>query len=400
MLTFEIHESNLEAFEDKIHATNRRLERNNISERFHAERIGERVKESNGVIERWFEFELSSPTIGYDNWVFVAAIEVMEGGTFLSVAPGQETPSGFERPDTHHCDHCNSSRYRVKSYILRNEATGAIKQVGSNCIELFLGVKVKGLWMLGAFSADELAELREPCDGWDEPSYYSPRTYSVDYLLRMAWAVSNGGRKFVSKRTAEMYDKEPTSNEVMFVINFRPNGRRRDYTTEAYVQEMRDAASNVPDEVIQELRDFAYTLGESDYAENLRVCLDSTGISQRAIGTLVSLVGTWYREQEKIAQRKIQALSYLPEFVGMVKDRLRDIPLTIVSANEFEGDYGVTTLFIMKDEAGHAFKWSSSKAWPDLNAGDQVVLTGTVKAHNMYGEIFQTVLTRCTLEKV
>ncbi|MGA4842102.1 hypothetical protein [Streptomyces sp. G45] len=46
------------------------------------------------------------------------------------------------------------------------------------------------------------------------------------------------------------------------------------------------------------------------------------------------------------------------------------------------------------DASGNVYVWFSSAAIvPDK--GDEVEVTGTVKKHDMYGEVAQTVLTRC-----
>jgi hypothetical protein len=51
---------------------------------------------------------------------------------------------------------------------------------------------------------------------------------------------------------------------------------------------------------------------------------------------------------------------------------------------------------MMTDQAGHVFKWfSSSRALGDEVTGKPVVIKGTVKGHELYNEVKQTMLTRC-----
>lgn len=90
------------------------------------------------------------------------------------------------------------------------------------------------------------------------------------------------------------------------------------------------------------------------------------------------------------------------EWVGEVGGRL-DLQLHI--DRSFEGSYqrnagwyGTTTtyMYLMHDEAGNVYKWSTSCYY---NEGDDVHFRATVKDHAEYKGIKQTVLTRCTQVK-
>lgn len=393
MTTFEIHSSNVEAFETKIDAANRRLARHNIDGRFVANLVGQRSQEKDGLVETWFEYEFEAPKIGYGDWVFSAVVRFEEGGTFLSTAPGETLPQGYTRPDDHICEHCNVRRTRVKSYLLRNTRTGEIKQVGSNCLELFLGVEIKGLWVL-SYTEEEFASMADPAEDWLDGGGYrnSPAAYSVDYLLRMAWVLSNGGRRFKSRAAAMHDDESSTADRVLYVINWRPIGRNAERERH-YISDMRRQASEVDPSIIETLREFGYTLGESDYAQNMRVCLDSTAISYRSVGTLVSLVGSWYKTQEREERQKVESAAYVPEFVGAIKERLRGLDLIVTKVKEIEHDYGVSTLLLFKDSENHAFKWFKS-GMADLEIGQEVKIDATVKDHEIYEGVHQTVVTR------
>ena len=78
----------------------------------------------------------------------------------------------------------------------------------------------------------------------------------------------------------------------------------------------------------------------------------------------------------------------------------------------FEGFYGYTYFLFFRDEEGHVFKWSSSngnyQCWCKTNGnegynpyeiGEKYVLKGTIKAHDEYKGIKQTVITRCKVIK-
>lgn len=85
------------------------------------------------------------------------------------------------------------------------------------------------------------------------------------------------------------------------------------------------------------------------------------------------------------------------EWVGDLKERLRDLSLTVTFTKVFEGgEWGATMLVRFTDADGNEFAWfgTGADAWK-LDKGDEVILTGTVKKHTTYDGIKETVLTRC-----
>lgn len=91
----------------------------------------------------------------------------------------------------------------------------------------------------------------------------------------------------------------------------------------------------------------------------------------------------------------VENLIYDPsdsEYVGEIGERL-DLYITVEKAIQVDGFYGTSTLHIMYDDCGNTYVWSTaSKSWAE---GSEHHIRGTVKAHKMYRNSAQTVLTRC-----
>ena len=80
------------------------------------------------------------------------------------------------------------------------------------------------------------------------------------------------------------------------------------------------------------------------------------------------------------------------EFIGEVGQRL-EMSITVTRNIHLENDYGSTNMHIMEDENGNVFVWTTaSKNWP---VGETKTIRGTVKSHNIYQGVKQTILTRC-----
>ena len=89
--------------------------------------------------------------------------------------------------------------------------------------------------------------------------------------------------------------------------------------------------------------------------------------------------------------------------VGALKERLRDIELTLVFRTAFDGFYGRTFLLKFEDQSGNVIVWKTSS--PILASdgtahrkGDRITVDFTVKAHDDYKGTPQTVVTRLNVK--
>lgn len=85
------------------------------------------------------------------------------------------------------------------------------------------------------------------------------------------------------------------------------------------------------------------------------------------------------------------------EYLGEIKERLRDLKVTLTASRSFEGFYGTSFIYtFMCDENVLVWMTSSCK---DIEVGEEVFLTGTVKSHEEYKGVKQTKLSRCIIKK-
>ena len=82
---------------------------------------------------------------------------------------------------------------------------------------------------------------------------------------------------------------------------------------------------------------------------------------------------------------------------GEIGERLRNIPVVVVSCNQFTSNFGDKNVITFEDEYENVYVWFTTTR--SLEAGTHWILTGTVKAHNVYKGTAQTTLTRCSLVK-
>lgn len=91
----------------------------------------------------------------------------------------------------------------------------------------------------------------------------------------------------------------------------------------------------------------------------------------------------------------------LSEYIGEEKERLRDLSVVLTGSRIINTSYGSSILYTFKmDENVLTWFCSGRGLSEDIHNGDTVFLTGTVKKHEVYNGVKQTILTRCKVVKM
>ena len=85
------------------------------------------------------------------------------------------------------------------------------------------------------------------------------------------------------------------------------------------------------------------------------------------------------------------------EYLGEVKERLRDLEVTLTDVRSFDGFYGTTFIYTFAYNED-VLVWMTSSC-KDIEVGEKLLLTGTVKEHSEYKGVKQTKLSRCIVKK-
>lgn len=389
VVTMSIPESNIQEVQKVVDKANRRLKRNGITEEFSFTKTPRTYKDGEGAMRLVYDVTLNTPKISYNGWQFVASVDVLEKGTLVNAVPGVDADE-FPRPEEHVCEHCGKKRRRAKTYLLRHE-NGEIKQIGKSCLEVFLGASPKGLWAL-TFEDDvkEIGTLARS-GGRRDPEVYDP-----DDVIALSLVVSDGGKKFVPKSVA--WDTPSTASLVSEVLNRRycKNSERR-----AQLDQLARKAQSIPQSEVQAVRDSVKDIA-GNYGENLNIALGEDYIKDSALGVAVSSVGAYWRGKEKAARvqaEKDRNASYAKGFIAPVGEKITGVKATVTTVREFDGYYGPTTMMVAVSEDNHVFKWVSGSMPDEVEPGVTFTMSrATVKDHDNYRGVDQTVVTRAKLE--
>lgn len=341
---------------------------------------------------------LESLRLSIGDYTFVAALVPEEAGWTVHCAPGQSL-DGWQRPDINEwpaCDHCQTNRKRVRVYVVRDDNSGKLIQLGHNCIQLFTGLEPKGLWALGFdMVLDEFAGRDE--GGWGVGS----RDYAVriDEVLALSMAYSQGGRAYVSKARADEWGKDATVDLIRQHLFCPPKAAspgQRGYEAYRDYQDMQAAAADVlaSESLLEAIKASAATLAPgSDYGDNMATILaaESGYVSRRNVGVLASLVAVYRRGLEQEESRKAQPAA--SGFLGEVGAKLKGLEITAKVVKVWEGYYGKTTFLVGATDDGHIITWKASGD-RDWEPGDRIkIASATVKAQEVYNGTDQTAIT-------
>jgi hypothetical protein len=269
------------------------------------------------------------------------------------------------------CEHCKTRRRRKQIFILHNEEKGETVKVGSTCLEDFTGHNPAGLLLL----ASRWEDLRQDIfyDDHEGGFYGTPHRDPLIFLAIVVEVIEKYGwlprskAGFGQKSTSEIayercfinYDKKPEEASVEKAV------------------EILEWARNVDP-------------GSSSYLHNLKVAAGLQEITSKEAGLVASMVAAYQRAQANERKREQNT----SEWVGEVKERIEK-SVTVEGIFSTTGFYGPTTIYRFIDKAGNNYTWFSSGAAWGVKVGDEVTIKGTVKKHETYKGVKQTVLTRC-----
>lgn len=131
----------------------------------------------------------------------------------------------------------------------------------------------------------------------------------------------------------------------------------------------------------------------NDYLHNLMVSCSQTSITAKLAGITASLISHYVKEVERRTLKEVEAKKLAAStYAGTVGDRLIFRGCRVLHVIQLEGNFGTTLLHKMVDAEGHALTWFSSGE--SLGVGAEVDLLATVKNHEEYKGVKQTVVSR------
>jgi len=326
-----------------------------------------------------------------NDWSLVAVIQHEQAGNIIRRLPpfnqGEDARIAPYLTGSQKCEHCGQTRLRKDTYLVAHPTEG-LKEVGSSCLQEFTGYDKTDKVLSYLISLESFLEILEG-DGMDDDEGIiaswlgggiGTNRYinTLDYLIQVALVIRLYG--WVSKAQT-MEGNRATADIALdnLLGALKPKLVETDEDVELAMNALEWARQEIPNRPY------------NDYEHNLLVALASDNTNVRNTGIVASVINFYQRVLQKELERQQAALE--SEWVGEVNTRIV-IHVKVTSCNVLGNYYGPTYCYHMVDEAGNRFTWFASN--PDLEEnGSPIWLLGTVKKHDSFNGVKQTVLTRC-----
>lgn len=312
-----------------------------------------------------------------DGWEVMAHIEHGDGGNIVTGIGAKVLKNEWFKAPAR-CDHCHTDRARKITFIV--EKDGVEKQVGKSCLKEYTGIAPETATMWA-----EVHDLFPDMENYRGSYTGVPMMYETDLILGYAYdSIKKHGyrRRDMSESTfldvLERYKKNvDVSEEAKAEAN-------RMITWLLMIGKMFDSEDHEVYKMAGDLERNCVPFARSGYLKFSgfgRLCYIPVAYAK--------YVGKQEERKEKERQEKKS------RFVGNVGDRIEFIAKKIDEVTSWETQYGTTYLYKMTDESGNIFSWFASGRY---RTGENIPVKGTVKAHNEYHGVQETVLTRCRLD--
>lgn len=318
-----------------------------------------------------------------NGWTFIGCTKNLDG-TKQAYYQNFDDAKKYLSLDMTRCDHCHIHRQRKSVSVLEHE-DGRRIIVGTTCVKEFtcgLDGEFCAKWL--QVINDEVQAYACNCDECSHDFYdrvtggYSH--YSTDYIVSAATSmVEKYG--FISREKAK-WNPDVVSSCTRFHAFLDDLEKGNEVVTdanEAFAKSAIDWCKSLTDDQIK----------NSVYLLNLREACKSELCLFSQFGMLVSLIPTYKHAIEKEHEKQKITPS---EHVGNVGDKLK-LEVTFISDTTIDTQFGV--MHILRFYYGtNVIIWKTNKGIKK-DCGETVCLTGTVKAHDEYKNVKQTILTRC-----
>lgn len=414
---FELDPSFIPELEKKIKSLNKKAEKIGVPP-ISVEVIGEKIKEYTDIdeetgqkIKRFKKVSVvkvvgERPKVaGYD---FLATVEGTPSGNILRVAPGaenyQKELQAYYNSNPGLCEWCKERRKRVQTFIVREKATGKLKQVGRNCLKDFLGGRSPQS-IAAIFSAYQdlyefLKSRQKENDKQDSQSF---RRAGLIAPVKDILTVGVTATRLFGYRPAS-FGGETTANLARLVV-FGPPSK---YITTRFGSEpnpdydlykkIKDAINEEDEKRVQEIVSWFGELSDEQkkdpFFHNVNVLFKEGFASNKDVGYIVGLIPVFSKAMSRqYYQKKEPSGAKSNEWVGQIGQKIPPTKIRVIRTRSLTGAFGPVQLVSMEDEQGNVFVWFNNSR-QNMEENKEYTITGTVKKHDDYQGRKQTHLTR------
>jgi hypothetical protein len=376
-----------------------------------------------------------------NEWTLLGTIDHKE--QIVKAAPNQHIPTELIPSDLSscNCDHCNIDRTRNKTVFIKNNNTNEIIRVGGSCIKYYLGYDYKKV-------LDYLSELNLFIENYsnsdDKKSYdfygvrYNPMNDTIStkivikyffmYLKNHKFLTKTGAEKINSTKVEGDKFIKSTAIEVQSELDYilEDPADKRWYTTsqeekewqeqeikdwmkacEEFYKDVENESDIKYEEFVKYVED---NYKDNNFLFNVQNMIKNNNVPKHQINYVLSACSMYqgkieYENYKKLSdeerQRKREKEKNESNWVGTVGSTMKLENLKIVNISGFDGKYGWTNVYKLKDEKGNNFtKFGTINpkflvdGKENVEVDSVVSFVAEITKHDTYNDIKQTTIGR------
>lgn len=346
------------------------------------------------MLVKVFDIDVTNPMVSLNGWSFLAITEhSKKGNIILKKLYDVEIPEQYQNSDTY-CEHCNTNRYRKYTYLVYNNDTKEIHQVGSTCLTAYLGFDASLLMA----HAELFTHLKTIMDDDRERGRMVKRgveTQTVENFLKLAIVTIEKYGYVSAKKAREYYANGNELHEDSIYHNatgYTVWGIN--YNKKYWKNELEEAKTDRVNEIYTKIIEWVKGLEtKSDYIRNIQILVDRDYVTYKTATTATSIVGVYNMnlQKNKVEDKKVS------NWFGTIKERI-DVDLILKRKTPFEGKFGISNCYMFETQEGNVAILFTAAV--ELEEGKRYVGKATVTKHTEYKGLKQTVINRVKLIEV
>lgn len=315
-----------------------------------------------------------------NGWKCIAKIDHRDGVNLIAIYDEMDVSKWRERKPT--CDHCGHNKIKVQSFLIQNEESGEILQIGKSCIQDYIQGDPKYMLQM-------LTWVRSLGDILDEEYSMGGSGYQyfdVETVAKVS-ALSIRKNGFVpSSAYGDEYSSLPT---VQDVNNYYFGTRDKEFSDYWAFEEVDEV--NAKDMIEY----FNAETGDNNFVITIKQLLELCDVRSKFFSYIAGAMSGYFKKLDrdiKDAHKKNRS----NEYVGEIKKR-QDFTVTLENITPTNSFYGVSYIHRFIDSTGNTIIWFAGGVSIE-RVGETFKIKATPKKHQKYGDTLQTVVTRCVVQ--
>lgn len=149
-------------------------------------------------------------------------------------------------------------------------------------------------------------------------------------------------------------------------------------------------------DIVKSMIDWILSINaNNDYLHNLQIICKSRYVDYKDLSILISMYTSYLKACEKERSAKVKNES---THVGNVGDKITINVKNWRPVTGYETQWGYMLIIEFIDENGNVYIWKTQSFDESKFEKENLVISATIKEHNIYNDIKQTVITRCKVK--